>query len=175
MHNFYTYLISSLPMLHFGAKPPFPYEKFLEMCEGLISNEDAELLSCVILSPSFGETSQNDTLARWQAFDTALRNELVKIRALRRHIDPAKYLRKDSCTEAYISHLAMNAYRNPSILEAERALDWARWHFLDELSFGHYFDLDILIIYALKLLILEKWDKINMADKEQDIEIALQA
>jgi len=59
--------------------------------------------------------------------------------------------------------------RNPSIFEAERALDLERWRLLDELSFGHYFDFDALLIYALKLKILERWLKIEIADKERII------
>jgi hypothetical protein len=52
------------------------------------------------------------------------------------------------------------------MLEAEKALDLERWQLLEELACGHYFDLDALLIYALKLLILERWAKINLADKE---------
>lgn len=58
----------------------------------------------------------------------------------------------------------MNAHRNPSILEAERMLDGERWCMLDELSLGHYFDIDFLIVYALKILILERWERIRTAD-----------
>jgi hypothetical protein len=43
-------------------------------------------------------------------------------------------------------------------------LDEARWRMLEELCVGHYFDLDFLIIYALKLLILERWQRIRTAD-----------
>jgi hypothetical protein len=60
----------------------------------------------------------------------------------------------------------MAAYRSASILEAEKILDQARWNFLDALSFGHYFDFDYLLVYGLKLKILERWEKIQKADKE---------
>lgn len=157
MASFYTYLISSLPMLHFGAKPPFSFEKFLEICRDKIPDEEIVLLKI---------TSHK----KWHSFDTALRNELVKIRAQRKHIDPLKYIRGDSYTEPSIAHIAMNAYRNTSILEAEKMLEQARWQMLDELAVGHYFDLDVLIIYALKLLILERWERIRSSDKSQLLE-----
>ena len=51
-------------------------------------------------------------------------------------------------------------------------LDQARWAKLDELSFGHYFDLEALIIYAYKLRLLERWEKIRTADKERLLENA---
>ena len=113
------------------------------------------------------------TLHKWRIFDTALRNELVKIRAARLGRDQENYLRCDGYTEPAISRIAMNAHRNPSILEAERMLDEERWHLLDELSLGHYFDLDLLVIYAIKLLILERWQRIRAADSAGEIEAVL--
>ena len=82
-------------------------------------------------------------------------------------------MRQDSYTDFSLTHIAINAHRNPSILEGEKTLDLARWHFLEGLTFGHYFDLDILIVYVLKLLLLERWGKINTADKTKILEGAL--
>lgn len=180
MPSYYTYLISSLPMLHFGAKPPFSYERFLKMCRNFVPETDLKALEPLTLDPLptgervgvRGVVSQ-PTLEKWQAFDTALRNELVKIRAVKKHKDPAIYLRQDGSAELSVTHIALAATRNPSIVEAEKILDQDRWRFLDELSFGHYFDVDILIIYALKLLILERWDKIHTTDKAKILEEVL--
>jgi hypothetical protein len=55
-------------------------------------------------------------------------------------------------------------------MEAEKALDLERWRELDELTLGHYFDLDALIVYAIKLTRLEKWDKVYAADKKRILE-----
>lgn len=106
------------------------------------------------------------TLKKWVNFEVALRNELVRARAARRKIDPLKFIRLPDHPEAHISHVALAAYRSTSILEAEKILDQERWNFLEYLSFGHYFDFDYLLIYALKLKILERWDKIQKADKQ---------
>ncbi|MFH1413583.1 MAG: DUF2764 family protein [Candidatus Omnitrophota bacterium] len=165
MPTFYTYLISSLPMLHFGAKPPFAFDKFLEICQDKIPQEEID----IIKQACFGLDYQapRPTLGEWYVFDTALRNELVKIRAAHKHIDPLKYIRTDEYSSPSIAHIASSAYRTLSVLESERILDQARWQRLDELSLGHYFDLDFLIIYALKLQILERWERINRADKSQ--------
>lgn len=163
MPNFYVYLISSLPMLHFGAKPPFSFERFLETCRDKVPEADIGLLKLV--QEGYAYAGSQPTLKKWRAFDTALRNELVKIRASRKHIEPLKYLRGDEYIEPYIAHIAMNAHRTPSILEAEKLLDQERWRALGELAVGHYFDLDFLIVYALELLILERWQRINTADK----------
>lgn len=161
MPQYCIYLISSLPMLQFGMKPPFSLGRFLKLCEGKISAEDFSLLEKVSISGDYIEGSPFSTLQRWRIFDTALRNELVRIRAGRLQRDPEKYLHHDGYTDPSIARIAMNAHRNLSILEAERMLDEERWRMLDELSFSHYFDIDFLVIYAYKLLILMRWDRIH--------------
>ena len=50
---------------------------------------------------------------------------------------------------------------NPDPLEAELYLDRIRWEKLEELEKNHYFDITYLVAYALKLQILERWDRIN--------------
>jgi len=171
MPSFYIYLISSLPMLHFGVKPPFSFARFIEICKDKIPDADIEVIKLIVEGDIY--KGAQTTLKQWAAFDIALRNELVKIRASRKHADPLKYIRGDGYAEPYISHIAINAYRASSVLEAEKALDQARWLRLDELATGHYFDLDFLIVYAFKLLILERWKKINSADKPKLLEEAL--
>ncbi len=165
MPNYYVYLISSLPVLTFNGQPPFSFEKFLQLCLGLIPERDIEIIKITAEETGFIYKGKQPVLKQWFSFETALRNEFVKIRASYRHIDPAPYLRADGYTGVSLFHAAMSAHRNPSLLDSERALDQERWNFLEELERGHYFDLDFLIVYALKLLLLERWEKINAADK----------
>jgi hypothetical protein len=68
----------------------------------------------------------------------------------------------------------MVANTNTSILDAEKTLDEIRWKAIEDLSTGHYFDLDLLITYAYKLLILQRWENIREADKTILLEHALQ-
>jgi hypothetical protein len=174
MANYYIYLISSLPSLAFGSKPPISFAGFLKACEGLVPDGDVELIRSIGTPGSDPEEVKNETLKKWISFETMLRNELVMVRAARKKVDPAKYLRTDGHPEsAYAAHIAINAYRKPSILDAEKALDLDRWLYLDDLAIGHYFDADILLIYACKLLILEKWDKVQSAETDKILEEAL--
>jgi len=160
-----------MPALRFGQPAPFSFDRFLALCEDFIPEQGLKALTKLSLDGEYSD-SQIDSAAweKWKEFDTSLRNELARIRAERKHIDPERYLRQAQTASSVISHLAIGAYRNPSILEAKMALDEQRWRMLDEFSFGHYFDLDLLIVYALKLLLLERWDKINNANKELIIE-----
>lgn len=173
MDSYYVYLLSSLSMPRFGAPPPFSFEKFLEVCRRFIPEKDVEMLKITKDAPPYTYAGSQPALKRWFAFDTALRNELVKIRAGRRQADAAQYLRPDGYTGPSPMHTALSAHRAPSVLDAERILDEARWSALDEICAGHYFDLDALIVYALKLLILERWESINTADRVLCLEGAL--
>jgi hypothetical protein len=169
MPEFYTYLIASLPMLHFGAKPGYSLERFLEMCRDLIPEEDFQVLESCCREELLEQPVKQPTLGQWREFEKGLRNELVKARASRRKIDPAKYLRQDGSGESGLYHIAGNSLRIPSPVEAEKFLDQERWKKLEELSFGHYFDLDALVIYCLKLRILLRWADISGSDKQAQL------
>jgi hypothetical protein len=174
MSVYYTYLISSLPMLSFSAKLPFSLEDFFARCDNLVPRAEIELLRKLAGSQEYLFLSPGpETLKRWISFEVALRNELVRARAGRKRIDPLKFIRREDAPSASISHVAMAAYRSVSILEGEKILDQARWEFLEGLGFEHYFDFDYLLIYALKLKILERWDKIQKADKDQLLNAAV--
>jgi hypothetical protein len=159
-------------MLHFGAKPPFSYERFLDLCRGLIPDEEIETLKSLPQAAASGSKVEGrpSTYEAWVAFETCLRNELVKVRASRKKVDAAKYLRPDGYADPSVAHLALTAYRSASPLEGEKICDEERWRYLDALAFGHYFDLDALIIYALKLVILERWERIRREDKHKLLE-----
>ncbi len=135
------------------------------MCANLSSPEDLERIRQALRERVYDYAGSQPIMQRFRNFEIALRNELVKIRASRKHIDPSKYLRQDGESDVAINHTAINAYRAQSLVESEKILDQARWHALDNLAFGHYFDIDTLIIYAYKLSILQKWEAINAKSK----------
>ncbi|MBU0502763.1 MAG: DUF2764 family protein [Candidatus Omnitrophota bacterium] len=164
MANLYPYLISSLPMLSFGAPAQFGLAELIEKCSGLIPCDHLETLRSISIEGPSG--SLNPVIRKWSGFNITLKNELVKVRSTRKKARAEDYLRPGGYTEPSLYYLALAAHRNLSLLDGEKILDIARWKFLEELSFGHYFDLDLVIIYAYKLLILERWEKINTADRE---------
>lgn len=175
MADFYPYLVSSLPMLHFGMKPPFSFAGFLETCSEFIPERDYRVLSRLGEPAGCGEDRVKPKIIRdWMEFDAALRNELVKARAQRLHVEPSQYLRKDVSPDQSLAAAVTAAVGNPSPLDAERSLDEVRWKALDELATGHHFDLDFLITYAWKLLILIRWEHVRNADPVGILEHTLQ-
>ncbi len=164
MPSFYVYLLSSLPMLSFGAKPSFSYERFMELCRAQVPEADAAILEAV----GRGEWSSALTqpmVRRWADFEAALRNELVRGRAARLHAEASVHLRGETSVDLSVAHVVQAALRHPSPLEGERMLDELRWNFLEESAAGHFFDPDRLIVYALELGILLRWERISGADK----------
>lgn len=149
MKNSYYYIIASLPMLHFGMKPPFSYPDFLSLWE---------------------PGSHSDLLKEWERFNKSLANELVRTRAVKRGKDPNKYLRDSDGLDPFIAPLAHWATNQDSPMEAELYLDKIKWEKIEELKAGHYFDIEYLIAYGLQLQILERWDKINSGDGVEILE-----
>jgi hypothetical protein len=174
MPGYYIYFISSLPMLSFAANPPFSADKFLAMCQGLIPEQDLFMLKeSRDVGVGYHYQGVAQTLHKWSSFNIALNNEIVKIRAARRHVAAEKYLRADGYGSFDVTHIAIASHRSPSLIEGERILDRARWDYLEELSFGHYFDLDYLLIYLQKLLILQRWMRINTSNKSELLDSVL--
>jgi hypothetical protein len=166
MPDLYPYVVASLPMLHFGMKPPFSTERFLEMCHTFIPDDDYRLLSSL---PGPGEYplrgKSHRAIRRWVEFDTALRNDLARIRAARFRREGGADLRPEGAREASLAPAVTAAALLASPLDAERALDELRWKALGELATGHPFDLDTLVAYACQIRILERWERIRTADR----------
>lgn len=155
-------------MLSFDCELPFSLEDFFAKCEGLIPETEIEFLRNTCYKEGYSlNPAATGTLGKWAKFEIALRNELARVRARHKKVDVLKFIRLPDDPEADISRAARVAYISSSILEAEKVLDQARWDALESLSFGHYFDFDFLLIYLLKLKILERWNKVQAADKEQ--------
>lgn len=175
MADFYPYLIASLPMLHFGMKPPFSFNRFLEICRQFIPEKDFQLLGTLPKPENYPvKAKRHPVIQKWIQFDTALRNEVVKIRAHRKHVEPATYLRPDGYSGPSLAPVVSTLNMNNSVIDIEKSIDEKRWRMLDELATAHYFDVDLLITYAYKLLILQRWENIRSADGTILLEGALQ-
>jgi len=175
MAEFYPYLIASLPMLHFGMKPPFSIERFLEICDPLIPKKDFLVLRTLPRPEQYSEKGKRHFMVkRWIEFDIALRNELARIRATKKHLDPVTYLRPDGSRGSFSLPASMASIIQTSPLEAEKTLDETRWKALEEFTSGHYFDLAVLVTYAYRLLILQRWENIRSADGSNLLENVLE-
>lgn len=149
----YYYTVASLPMLVLNQEPPITVEYFLETCSYTLNEKDYETLITAINAPV--EAPLHPTIAAWQNWERSLRNELVKMRAVKTEMDSEKYLREgDASTGVFDAAREAFGAANPKI--GEQILDSARWRYLDELENSHNYDFTKLIVYYLKLQITER-------------------
>jgi len=126
-----------------------------------LSEGDVEIVERVKIAPYESAEDPSPTLTKWKEFDIAFRNEMARSRAAKRSVEAAEYIRGEDYNDPFISGFTQWASSQDSPIEAELSIDRLKWEKIEELEKGHYFDIDSLITYALKLQILERWERIN--------------
>ena len=155
MSGRYYYLVASLPHLRLGAAPRLTTGQFLSRCAAQVSAAHYRILAGVERFQVQPTRTGLALLDRWYDHERALRNALVIERAKRLGVTAAGHLR-DFRPDPRLAEIARQLLALDSPLAADEELDRARWRFLEELAFGHYFDLETLVVYRLKLRILER-------------------
>lgn len=152
------YLISSLPSLKFGDKPPFSDDKFLSLCAACLNSAKIRELKSVALTPAItARKFENETARKWSEWDTCLRNRIIRLRKPAFHADATTFQKAEKDYFSEIDKLVQEAFSISDPLNREKSIDSARWKKLDDLESGHVFDFEKLVVYRLKLLLLEKW------------------
>ena len=111
------------------------------------------------------DTHAMQLYARWEI---SLRNTLARLRAAKLGQDPEANVVK----HAAFDPSADAAFAHTDPLEKEKALDRARWTFLDGMEWNHAFNFEALCIYRCKLMILEKWAVRRAGDAEKNLNAA---
>ena len=151
----YYYAVSSLPFLDFNIAPLIKVDEFNAICNSALEEKDFTTINSISLSNLRDMDPSVTVIKKWLSWEGTLRNEIAKLRAVSLGVEPGQfYYDIESNSEA--PGIARNAYKMDSPLQAEELLDKARWQFLDELEHGHHFDLEKLIVYSLRLQILER-------------------
>jgi hypothetical protein len=157
MFNKYYYLVASLPRLEFDKRPPISREEFLSESEKWLDEAGYRMLASVDIKDRSPKSSGRGALEEWRAYDAALRDGLASVRKARKEGQREK-------TPAAFKEI----FEEGTPLLMEKRLERMRWDFLDEEEFGRHFDLDSLVIYNLKLQILER---LSSFDKEKGKEV----
>lgn len=161
MSRHYYYFSATLPALYFGTKPPISDESFLEQAEEFLSPGDARVIAGARLVPPEADGRGRASLEEWLKFENSLRNETARFRGKKLSRDPREYYRGDYVPDPYLAALVAEAAGEEDPLQVERRIDLARWEKLEEIELFHYFDLQFLIVYFLKLQLLNKWQAIR--------------
>jgi hypothetical protein len=149
----YYFVAASLPMLRYDNPAGITRAYFLDLCKAHLSPVDFQLLAEAELFGFSARAPRSAIYKKYRDWETALRNELTILRAAGsgRRADPS--LRP---AEIFLSAkaLAKRVFNEASPLRAEELIDEARWQQLEELELGHFFDLQRLLVYYLKLQLL---------------------
>jgi hypothetical protein len=165
----YYFLVASLPFLTYdGDHAPAP-EHFLASAREHLTASDYAAVSGALIDAPLELQSGPAVVTNWQRFERGLRNELVKVRAGKLGTDPSEYVRtddagRDDTDRAGLADAARESSGEESPLSGEDVLGRARWGFLNELEVGHFFDVDSLVVYYLKLQILARKRQFNTDD-----------
>jgi len=161
MGRSYHYFSASLPMINWEGKLPMSSEEFLSTGRRLLADDDYALIE-QLLRDDDRDIETNSVVARsWIRFNRDFRNELVWFRAQRMNKDPLKFVRGTKENDPVLREAIHQASKMSNLLEAEKLLDHTCWQFLDGLAGGHYDDFEFLIVYGLKLKILERHQEYN--------------
>ena len=166
----YYYAATSLPQLFFDAEHFPSLDSFMKVCmENLSTGDMRAILEAKKLAESesvkpFGRGIS--ILGRWSRWNASLKADIAVLRAqgLGKESDSLSDVERVIGTE----EIAREAFNQESPLSAEEIIERKRWTMLDELEVGHYFDLQKLIVYMLRLTILERKAKFT-AEKGTDI------
>lgn len=150
MANYY-YLVSSLPMLSLDQDLPMPYSSFLSMCKSSMSQSDYEEISKAKLSPEKG--AKNHLMRKWEDYLTSVSSTLKEERSrkLGWEFEKGEYV-ADQTLKQRIHEAVFN--KNP--LDGEMEILALYFDFLDENTPFDGFSLEALMIYALKMQIIER-------------------
>ena len=112
---------------------------------------------------------RNRFIRSWYELDRMIRNSQVKYLASKEGIDPGKYTvgeTADRDSEAW--PVLQQIFRTEDLLEREHALDRYRWDRITELTTFHYFDMDVILGFLAKAMIVGRWSSL---DREKGAEL----
>ena len=167
----YHYLVASLPTLRFGARPPFSSPEFFTRCSGVLKTDDLAILRAVQQGQAVNGSAFADS---WTAREIQLRNAVARIRGTRLGIDSRGFQREHPGYDVALAQAVADAMAHATPLEREQALDRCRWRLADELALDDPFGLGVVLAFAVKLRIAERWDGLSEAAGQSKLDEMIQ-
>ena len=168
------YLVSSLPTLRIGDKPPLGAEAFRAACVGWVADDELAVIDAALENRA---PSMAGCAAAWWNGEVQLRDAVVRVRAKNRGTDASSFIKPHDGFSATIEKKVTDAFTRPDPLEQEMELDRARWSLVDELAVADAFGFAAVLAFAVQVRIAERWANMDAetgtANVEQFIESAL--
>ena len=120
----------------------------------------------------------NDFVSKWYAYNLNLNNVLTAIIS-RKHgynlqnavigdNEIANNLRQSQAKDFGLTNLFADfelihkISDEPDLMEREKKIDALKWNWLDDATFFHYFSIEKVIAYVLKLQLMERWQMLTI-------------
>lgn len=147
------YVVASLPHLAFGERPPFSSERFRFLLRGLLTPRQEADIDLALAALPGGEDPFVDEWAAAEAVIGQAKTSARMARACRRGADcgPAQPPAHAAARRV------LAAFELATPLETELAVDRVRWTLLDDLTLNRHFEFRLVLAYAVRLAILERW------------------
>jgi uncharacterized protein DUF2764 len=152
--NKYYYLVASLPYLRFTKEAPLSGEKFLYECEKWLTSGEVELVKSLTLRGVEPASEDVESLKEWKIFNKDLLKNLAEAREDR--------------TSQKEEEVVRNIMDEENALLMEKRFERTRWKFLESIEVKYFFDFNIVVLYCLKLQILERLFTFNK-DKGEEV------
>jgi len=168
----YWYLISSLPTLRIGEKPPMGAEVFRAACMGWLSEEELEIIDAVLENR---EPIMTGCVSAWWNGEVQLRDAIVRVRAKNRNTDASPFIQPHDGFSATIEKMVTDAFTRPDPMEQEMELDRARWSLIEELTVAAPFSFAAILAFAVKVRIAERWAGMDDETGKEKVEELIEA
>ena len=146
----YYYLVASLPYLKIDTDSFYSINAFVSECKKWLGAEDLKNLINTDIDKFDVREEDLQVIKDWKEFDLNLRTEIAKAREERKHSAPVK-----------IPSFLKDVFDQETPLLMEKSLAEIRWDFIQQQEAGFYFDINIIILYYMKLQILNRLNMFN--------------
>lgn len=159
----YYFTVASLPMLALDEQPFYTSGELAEICMKELSSDEADNVRRALeyfATPEVDGTYLG-ILKTYHRWEQSVRRALATARAQRLGWETSNEITE---IEPESEHIARELINQESPYEAELQLQRVRWDKLEELSVGHYFDADSIVLYILKALVIERYRQMDKED-----------
>ena len=132
----------------------------------------------------FAVNSKNEFISEWYSYNLNINNILTAVNCMKHGYDKeasvvgtgeiSEAIRTSNSKDFGIAAIfpeveeLLRLAEEPDIYERERKIDLMRWSWLEEKSFFHYFDVEHLFVYLVRMQLLNRWVKL---EKESGLRI----
>ena len=150
----YYYIVASLPFLSFDTEKTIETDEYLDLCRRQASQKDYDLLQSASFEQLLYKNYTNRVLNTVSQWEKTLRNELAVLRSQKMGIETQDAVSAENIPEA--KEAAREAFNQSYPLQGELTLMHSRWDLYEELEVNYFFEIEKLILYYLKLQLLER-------------------